>query len=77
MNTASHSVLLSPLHSDEGKTLVIPCLLREEIIDKDDNIQLHSDDQISPQVSVHGGGGWGAKHRNLLDFTLAWPPQEW
>ena len=77
MNTASRSVLLSLLRSDEGKTLVIPCLLREEIIDKDDNIQLHSDDQISPRVSVHGSRGWGAKHGNLLDFTLAWPPQEW
>lgn len=55
-DTASRPVLPS-LRSDEGKTPVIPCLLREEIIDRDDNIQLHSDDQISPRVSVHRGGG--------------------
>lgn len=77
VNTASHFVLLSLLRSDKGKSLVIRCLLREEIIDKDDSIQLHSADQISPRVSLHGGGGWGAKYRNQLDFTLAWPPEEW
>lgn len=71
MNTAPCSVLLSLLPPGQGKNLIIPCLLREEIIDNNDNIWLHSDDQISPQVSFYKG--WRSSKTSLV-FTKALDP---
>ena len=52
-----------PSSSIPGEDQVIPCPLREELIDKNDKIQLHSHDQISPEVSLHRGV---AKHQTSL-----------
>lgn len=49
--TLPPALFFCPSSSRPGKNLDNPCLLREEIIDKDDNIQLCSHGQISPRVS--------------------------